>query len=72
MAKTLQLNFTTAEGKQTSLSVDEPKEGLTPSEVEAAMQQIIASGIFEVDGSPLETAKGARIVERTVTELVKA
>lgn len=72
MAKTLQLNFTTAAGKQTSLTVDEPKDGLTPSEVEAAMQQIIASGVFVVDGSPLETAKGARIVERNVTELVKA
>ncbi|MCG7345182.1 DUF2922 domain-containing protein [Sporosarcina sp. ACRSL] len=70
MAKTLQLSFTTAEGKQTSLTVDEPKDGLTPVEVEAAMQQIISSGVFEVDGSPLETVKGARIIERTVTELV--
>ncbi|WP_432358956.1 DUF2922 domain-containing protein [Sporosarcina sp. UB5] len=70
MAKTLQLSFTTAEGKQTSLTVDEPKDGLTPSEVEAAMQQIISSGVFEVDGYPLEAIKGARIVERTVTELV--
>ncbi|WP_252503383.1 DUF2922 domain-containing protein [Sporosarcina sp. Marseille-Q4943] len=72
MAKTLQLSFTTAEGKQTSLTVDEPKDGLTPAEVEAAMQQIINSGVFEVDGSPLESIKSARIVERIVTELVKA
>ncbi|HEX5565113.1 MAG TPA: DUF2922 domain-containing protein [Sporosarcina sp.] len=72
MAKTLQLIFITTEGKQTSLTVDEPKDGLTPSEVEAAMQQIISSSVFQVDGYPLETAKGARIVERTVTELVEA
>lgn len=72
MAKTLQLSFTTAQGKQTSLTVDDPKEGLTSSEVEVAMELIISSGVFEVDGSPLETAKGARIVERNVTELVKA
>jgi hypothetical protein len=70
VAKTLQLSFLTAEGKQTSLTVDEPKDGLTPSEVETAMQQIISSGVFEVDGSPLQSVKGARIIERTVTELV--
>jgi len=72
MAKTLQLIFVTTEGKQTSLTVDEPKDGLTAAEVEAAMQQIISSGVFQVDGYLLETAKGARIVERNVTEIVKA
>ena len=72
MAKTLQLNFTTAKGKQTSLTVDEPKAGLTPAEVEAAMQEIIDSQVFEVDGSFLATVKGARIIERTVDDLVKA
>ncbi|MCM3745116.1 DUF2922 domain-containing protein [Sporosarcina luteola] len=72
MAKTLQLNFTTAAGKQTSLTVDEPKAGLTPAEVEAAMQEIINSQVFEVDGSYLATVKGARIIERNVDDLVKA
>lgn len=72
MAKTLQLNFTTATGKQTSLTVDEPKAGLTPAEVEAAMQEIINSQVFEVDGSFLATVKGARIIERTVDDFVKA
>lgn len=72
MAKTLQLNFVTAAGKQTSLTVDEPRADLSPAEVEAAMQEIISSGVFQVDGSPLETVKGARIVERTVTDLIKA
>lgn len=70
MAKTLQLNFTTAAGKNVMLTVDEPRAGLTASAVETAMQEIIASGVFEVDGTPLETSKNARIVERNVTELV--
>ncbi|WP_203245832.1 DUF2922 domain-containing protein [Sporosarcina beigongshangi] len=69
MAKTLQLNFSTAAGKNVMLTVDEPRAGLTAAAVEAAMQEIIASGVFEVDGSPLETSKSARIVERHVTEL---
>ncbi|WP_339254375.1 DUF2922 domain-containing protein [Sporosarcina sp. FSL W8-0480] len=71
MAKTLQLNFTTAAGKHTSLTVDEPRADLTPEEVEAAMQEIIDSQVFEVDGSFLATVRNARIIERTVDELVK-
>lgn len=70
MAKTLQLNFSTASGKNVMLTVDEPREDLTAPEIEAVMQDIITSGVFEVDGSPLETAKNARIVERNVTEIV--
>lgn len=70
MAKTLQLNFSTATGKNVMLTVDEPREDLTAPEIEAAMQAIITSGVFEVDGSPLDTAKNARIVERNVTEIV--
>lgn len=70
MAKTLQLNFSTATGKNVMLTVDEPREDLTAPEIEAVMQDIITSGVFEVDGSPLDTAKNARIVERNVTEIV--
>ncbi|MFJ7936715.1 DUF2922 domain-containing protein [Sporosarcina sp. NPDC096371] len=72
MAKTLQLNFSTATGKKVTLSVDEPRADLTAQNVDAAMQEIIAAGVFEVDGAPLETAVGARIVERNVTELANA
>ena len=44
MAKTLQLNFSTANGKNMMLSVDEPRADLTTPEVEATMQAVIASG----------------------------
>ena len=71
MAKTLQLNFNTATGKKVTLTVDEPRTDLTEQSVEAAMQEIIASGAFEVDGTPLTTVVGARIIERNVTELIK-
>ncbi|WP_318617297.1 DUF2922 domain-containing protein [Sporosarcina sp. YIM B06819] len=71
MAKVLQLNFSTAAGKKVMLTVDEPRVDLTASAVETAMQEIIASGVFIVEGSPLETSKGARIVERNVTELAQ-
>ncbi|WP_318617977.1 DUF2922 domain-containing protein [Sporosarcina sp. YIM B06819] len=71
MAKVLQLNFSTAAGKKVMLTVDEPRTDLTALAVETAMQEIIASGVFVVEGSPLETSKGARIVERNVTELAQ-
>lgn len=70
MAKTLQLNFETQAGKKVLLTVDEPRENLTAQDVSAAMQVIISAGVFEVEGFPLETAIGARIVERNVTELM--
>ena len=44
MAKTLQLNFSTANGKNMMLTVDEPRADLTAPAVEAAMQAVIASG----------------------------
>lgn len=70
MAKTLQLNFNTASGKKVTMTVDEPRADLTEQSVEAAMQEIIASDVFELNGAPLASAAGARIVERNVTELV--
>jgi hypothetical protein len=71
MAKTLQLNFATASGKNLMLTVDEPRENLTSVEVESAMQGVINAGVFGVDDGVIESAISARIVERTVTELIE-
>ena len=71
MAKTLQLNFETSGGKKVMLTVDEPRENLTVQEVNTSMQEIINANVFEVEGYPLDAAIGARIVERTVTELIE-
>ncbi|GKV57567.1 hypothetical protein NCCP2222_35140 [Sporosarcina sp. NCCP-2222] len=72
MSRTLQLTFETAAGKTSMLTVDEPRSDITSEQIQAAMQQIIATGAFEVDGSPLSASKSARIVERTVTEFTTA
>lgn len=66
MAKTLELIFETGTGKDVVLSVEEPREGLTPLELTTGMQTIIAQNIFEVEGSPFAIAKGARVIERNV------
>ena len=68
--KDITIEFQYSNGKKVMLTVDEPRADLTAQSVDAAMQEIIASGVFEVDGAPLETAVGARVVERNVSELV--
>lgn len=68
MPKTLELIFTTIAGKDVTLSVDEPRDNVTDAELLEGMQSIIAQNVFEVEGSPLGTAKGARIIERNIVE----
>lgn len=72
MALTLQLVFTQTDGKDFVLTVDEPREDLTPAEVEAAMEQIIASGAFKKSGHTPSTVKSARIIDRSVSTLISS
>lgn len=72
MTKTLQLHFNTSGDKKVMLTVDEPQANLTEEQVNLAMQEIIESGIFIVDDYPLERIISARIVERTLTQLIEA
>lgn len=70
MAKTLQLEFANAAGKTLLISVDEPLETVTEVEVTSAMQTIIASSLFEVDGSAVSTIHAAQIIDRQVQEVI--
>lgn len=65
--KTLRMFFGTADGEQWQLSLRYPREDLTPTEVESAMQALINSGAF-VHG--IVDILAADIVDRTVTELI--
>lgn len=62
----LYLDFMDENGKRRSLSIEDPQEYLTESEVSEAMDSIIAADIF-VD--KLTVKEGARIVTRIVDEL---
>jgi len=53
-----------------TFTLSRARPDLTTQSVGAAMQEIIASGVFELNGAPLATAVDARIVERNVTELI--
>lgn len=62
MAKRLLMTFKTLDGTTASLTVDEPKEGLTEAEVRAVMDNIIANNIFETKKGDLAEIKSAGII----------
>lgn len=68
MAKSLELQFATDTGKISNLSVDFPKEPVNPATVKLAMDQIVAAGVFNGSNGLLVAPKGARVIERNVTE----
>ncbi|MCM3757220.1 MULTISPECIES: DUF2922 domain-containing protein [Sporosarcina] len=72
MALTLQLVFKKSDGKDFVLTVDEPRPGITPTEVQTAMEQIIASGVFKKDGDVLTAVKSARIIDRSTNDLISS
>ncbi len=68
MAKTLELNFN-AEFGSAKVSVRNPKESLTPTEIKAAMDQIILADVFFSNDGKLVSAKSARMIDRTTQDI---
>ncbi|PLS01360.1 DUF2922 domain-containing protein [Neobacillus cucumis] len=68
MAKTLELQFGTEFGKTARISVDNPKEPVDEEVVKLSMAQIIAADIFTTASGKLVASKGARVVDRNVTD----
>jgi len=65
--KTLRMVFGTSDNDTMSISLKYPKDGLTPAEVQTAMQSIIDNSIFVDD---INSILSAEITESTVTELI--
>ncbi|WP_066259100.1 DUF2922 domain-containing protein [Neobacillus drentensis] len=68
MAQTLELQFGTELGKTARISVDNPKDPIDEEVVKLSMTQIIASDIFTSGSGKFISAKGARVVDRSVTD----
>ncbi|MBE3569502.1 MAG: DUF2922 domain-containing protein [Bacillales bacterium] len=68
MAKTLELQFKTELGKTAAISVDSPKETLSPAEMKVAMASIIAANVFQTPNGSFVGIQGARLVERNSTD----
>ncbi|NLW17791.1 MAG: DUF2922 domain-containing protein [Firmicutes bacterium] len=72
MSITLQLSFLTELGNTVTLSIPDPKPGLTEAEVQQVMQTIIDKNVFTSTTGPLVAIKAARVVAREVTPLFPA
>ncbi|OES46738.1 hypothetical protein BA724_00810 [Domibacillus iocasae] len=70
MAKTLQLQFTTAGGGTSSITIDAPAEPVNAAAVQQAMDAIIASNVFITTTGSFVSAKGASLIDREVTEIL--
>lgn len=68
MAKTLELQFLTENGKVARLTLDNPKEPIDQAVVKQSMDQIIAAGVFYSANGNFVSVQGARVIERNVTD----
>jgi len=69
MAKTIELLFENAEGKTVRFTLDNPVDPIDPAVVNNAMDTILAQNAMTSSGGDLVKKKGARIVERNVTDI---
>ena len=52
----LDLIFRNAAGKKVTLNIEEPKEGVTKAEIDAAMQVVVENNIFNTSGGDIVEA----------------
>jgi hypothetical protein len=69
MAKTLELQFLNTAGKTAKITIDSPVEPVDQTVLNAAMDQILAADIFVSTDGDFVSKKGARIIDRNVTEI---
>ena len=61
----LDLIFKNAAGKKVTLNIEEPKNGVTKAEIDAAMQVVVANNVFNTSGGDIVEAVEGRL--RTIT-----
>nr|WP_141604476.1 DUF2922 domain-containing protein [Terrilactibacillus laevilacticus] len=67
--KTLQLQFENAQGGTATVSLDNPVEPVNTAAIQAAQTAILSQNIFSSTGGDYVKLKGAKIVERNVTDI---
>lgn len=69
MAKQLELQFLNEDNRTVTISLENPIEPVNPDDVKNVMDTVISENVFMSSGGNLVSKKGARIVERTVSEI---
>lgn len=69
MTKTLEMVFRNQEGKETVISLADPRDDVTKAEVDTVMQDIVTKNIFTTKSGDLVQAVEARIRTRDAVAL---
>ena len=64
----LVMTFKSSDDKSVSISVDDPREDLSESEIKEAMDTILEKDIFSPNGGSLVSAVSAKVVQTDTTE----
>ncbi|MDG5471995.1 DUF2922 domain-containing protein [Jeotgalibacillus sp. ET6] len=72
MNKSLELQFQTAGGATSTLSIDSPIEPVDPAAIKSVMESIIAEDAFVTPTGGLVAIIGARVVARGVEDVEMA
>ena len=65
--KRLLMTFKTTDDKKVSLSVDNPREDITESEIKDAMDLVVSKNIFAPNGADILSAVEAKVVVTDTT-----
>ena len=65
--KRLVMTFKTTNDKKVSLSVDDPREDITESEIKSAMDLVVAKNIFAPNGADIASIVEAKVVVTDTT-----
>ena len=65
--KRLVMTFKTTDDKKVSLSVDNPREDITESEIKDAMDLVVSKNIFAPNGADIVSAVEAKVVVTETT-----
>ena len=69
MAKTLKMTYALDNGKNYTMNLADPKEGLNEALVKPAMQNVVTKDALLVGGAKAVAAKSAEIREVTVNKI---
>lgn len=71
MEQTLRLIFRNAEGRNITLSVNNPQDSLNSADVDFAMDLILSSDIFQTSGGSIIEKVKAEVVSRQVDTILE-
>ena len=69
MAKSLKMVFAVGDAKTTTLSLAEPKDGLTKAEVQTALDEMVAKQAIMVGGAAITGVKDFYVLSSERSEL---